>query len=58
MTAWIGRLRVGESSEGDGYRTMYVVSLRKALYVLHAFIKKSESGIGLPKRDAELTAAR
>jgi phage-related protein len=32
---------------------MYVVSLRKALYVLHAFMKKSKSGIGLPKPDAE-----
>jgi phage-related protein len=29
-----------------------------ALYVLHAFMKKSKSGTGLPKRDAELTAAR
>jgi hypothetical protein len=32
---------------------MYVVNLTKALYV-HAFIKKSKSGIGLPKPDAEL----
>ena len=37
---------------------MYVVNLKKALYVLHAFMKKSKSGIGLPKPDAELIAAR
>ena len=37
---------------------MYAVNLRKALYVLHAFMKKSKSGIGLPKRDAELIAVR
>ena len=37
---------------------MYVVSLKKALYVLHAFMKKSKSAIGLPKPDAELIAVR
>ena len=37
---------------------MYVVALRKAVYVLHAFIKKSKSGIGLPKLDAELIERR
>jgi phage-related protein len=37
---------------------MYVVNLKKALYVLHAFMKKSKSGIGLPKPDAELIAGR
>ena len=37
---------------------MYVVNLKKALYVLHAFMKKSKSGIGLPKLDAELIAVR
>ena len=37
---------------------MYVVNLTKALYVLHAFMKKSKSGIGLPKPDAKLIAQR
>jgi len=37
---------------------MYVVNLKKAIYVLHAFMKKSKSGIGLPKTDAELIQAR
>ena len=36
----------------------YVVKLRKAIYVLHAFIKKSKFGIELPKPDAELIEAR
>jgi phage-related protein len=44
--------------EGDAYRLMYVVNLGKALYVLHAFKKKSKSGIGLPKPDARLIEAR
>jgi phage-related protein len=33
-----------------------VLNLRKALYVLHAFMKNSKSGIALPKPDAELIA--
>jgi phage-related protein len=37
---------------------MYVLNLKKAIYVLHAFMKKSKSGIGLPKPDAELIALR
>jgi phage-related protein len=37
---------------------MYVVALRKAVYVLHAFMKKSKSGIGIPKPDVELIEAR
>jgi len=37
---------------------MYVVSLRKALYVLHAFMTKSKSGIGFSKPDAELIQVR
>src|SRR5208282_5974177 len=39
-------------------RVMYVVNLAKARYVLHAFMKNSKSGIGLPKPDAKLIAQR
>ena len=37
---------------------MYVAKFLEAVYVLHAFMKKSKSGIGLPKPDAELIALR
>jgi phage-related protein len=37
---------------------VYVVNLEKAIYVLHAFMKKSKSGIGIPKPDSELIEAR
>jgi phage-related protein len=37
---------------------VYVVNLEKAIYVLHVFMKKSKSGIGLPKQDAELIETR
>jgi phage-related protein len=40
------------------FRTVYVVSLKKAVYVLHAFMKKSTIGIALPKPDAALIEAR
>ena len=53
-----GVYELRESFDGNAYRMMYVVNLRKALYVLHAFMKKSKSGIGLPKPDAELIAVR
>lgn len=47
-----------ERFDTDAYRLMYVVALRKAVYVLHAFMKKSKSGMGLPKPDSELIALR
>jgi len=42
----------------NAYRVVHVVSLKKAVYVLHAFMKKSKSGIGLPKTDANLIQSR
>ena len=53
-----GVFELHESFEGNAYRLMYVVSLPKAIYVLHVFMKKSKSGIGLPKPDAGLIEAR
>lgn len=53
-----GVYELRESFDRNAYRLMYVVNLKKALYVLHAFMKKSKSGIGLPKPDAELIEMR
>ena len=53
-----GVYELRERFNRNAYRLMYVVNLTKALYVLHAFMKKSKSGVGLPKPDAELIAAR
>jgi phage-related protein len=53
-----GVCELREAFAGDAYRAVYVANLKKAIYVLHAFVKKSKSGIGLPRRDAELIAAR
>jgi phage-related protein len=53
-----GIFELRERFERNAYRLMYVVNLKKAIYVLHAFMKKSKSGIGLPKPDADLIRAR
>jgi phage-related protein len=53
-----GVYELRENFDGNAYRMMYVLNLKKALYVLHAFMKKSKSGIGLPKPDAELITVR
>ena len=53
-----GVFELRDSFDGNAYRTVYVVSLGKALYVLHAFMKKSKSGIGLPKPDKQLIETR
>jgi len=53
-----GVMVLRERFDGNAYRLMYVVALKNAVYVLHAFMKKSKTGIGLPKQDADLIAAR
>lgn len=53
-----GVYELREQFEGNAYRVVYTVGLKKDVYVLHAFIKKSKSGIGTPKPDVELIRAR
>lgn len=53
-----GVLEVVESLDGNAYRAVYTVRFEKAVYVLHAFQKKSPSGIRTAKRDADLVAER
>jgi len=40
------------------YRAVYVAQFEEAVYVLHAFQKKSKSGIATPQRDLELIRQR
>ena len=53
-----GIYELRESFDGNAYRAVYILSLKTAVYVLHAFMKKSKSGIGLPKPDKELIETR
>jgi phage-related protein len=51
-------VEVRESHEGNAYRAVYTVRYADAVYVLHAFQKKSKTGIKTPKPDMNLIARR
>jgi phage-related protein len=51
-------VEVKESYEGNAYRAVYTVRYADAVYVLHAFQKKSKSGIKTPKPDLNLIEKR
>jgi phage-related protein len=53
-----GVLEIVEDYDGDTYRSVYTVSFRNAVYVLHVFQKKSKHGIATPKQDLELVRRR
>lgn len=53
-----GVLEVVEDFDGDTYRAVYTVKLAGAVYVLHAFQKKSKRGIATPVHEMELIRAR
>ena len=51
-------LEIVSDFDGDTYRTVYTVRLATAVYVLHAFQKKSTRGRATSRRDLELVRAR
>lgn len=53
-----GVLEVVEDFDGDTFRTMYTVRFADAVYVLHAFQKKSKKGIATPKREMDVVRSR
>jgi phage-related protein len=53
-----GILEIVADDEGDTYRAVYAITLPDAVYVLHAFQKKSKQGIATPRRDIELIRSR
>jgi phage-related protein len=53
-----GVLEVVSDHRGDTFRTIYTVRLAKAVYVLHAFQKKSKQGIATPKSEMDLVKQR
>jgi phage-related protein len=44
--------------EGDTYRAVYTVRFEDAIYVLHAFQKKSKKGTATPRKEIELIRQR
>lgn len=53
-----GVVEIVEDHEGDTYRCVYTIRLEHAVYVLHAFKKKSKRGIETPKHDLDLIRSR
>jgi phage-related protein len=47
-----------ESDESGAFRAVYTVRFRKAVYVLHAFQKKSPSGVRTARTDIDLIEQR
>ena len=51
-------LEVVTSEAGGTWRTVYTVRFADAVYVLHAFQKKSKKGIATPKMEREVIRQR
>ena len=53
-----GVLEIVARHDGDTWRAVYTVRFKDAVYVLHAFQKKSKSGIATPKKENDLIKQR
>jgi phage-related protein len=53
-----GVLEVVDDFDGNTFRAVYTVRFADAVYVLHAFQKKSRRGIATPKAELELIQRR
>jgi phage-related protein len=53
-----GVLEVVVDFDGNTFRTVYTVRFAQAVYVLHAFQKKSRRAIATPKGELDLIGTR
>jgi phage-related protein len=53
-----GVFEIAMAYRTNAYRTVYAVRLGAAVWVIHAFQKKSKAGIKTPKQDIELIRQR
>jgi phage-related protein len=53
-----GTVELVDDFDGDTYRAVYTVRFGDAVYVLHAFKKKSKRGIKTPQGDIDLVKRR
>jgi phage-related protein len=60
MKGYIGAgvLEITEEHKGNAYRAIYTTRMPKAIYVLHAFEKKSTQGIRTPQKHIDTVNAR
>lgn len=53
-----GTMKLVEDDNGETYRVVYTTKLKTAVYILHAFQKKSKKGIATPNKDLDLIRNR
>ena len=53
-----GVLEMVADHDGNAYRAVYTVKFAEAVFLLHAFQKKSKKGIATPKPDLDLVKRR
>ena len=51
-------LEIVAPHEGDTWRTVYTVRFQNAVYVMHAFQKKSRRGTATPQKELDLVKQR
>ncbi|HEU4882031.1 MAG TPA: type II toxin-antitoxin system RelE/ParE family toxin [Longimicrobium sp.] len=54
----LGIREISDDFDRDTYRVVYTVKLANAIYVLHAFKKKSKFDISTPKHEIDLVKQR
>lgn len=53
-----GVFEITQAYRSDAYRTVYAVKLGEDIWVVHAFQKKSTTGIKTPKKEVDLIRSR
>lgn len=53
-----GVFEIALKYQGDAFRTLYAVKIGADIWVLHAFQKKSKSGIKIPQMEVDLIHER
>lgn len=51
-------IELRENDRSGTYRVVYTVEMAEFIFVLHAFQKKSKSGIATPKQEIDLVKRR
>ena len=51
-------LEIAPHYRSDAYRAVYAVELGEAIWIIHAFQKKSKTGIKTPKHEVDLIRER
>ena len=58
VTVGAGAYELRVRDDSGAFRVIYVAKFADAVYVLHAFQKKSKSGIATPQKEIELIKSR